>query len=546
MTQPQQPPTTPALPSPPTGDVFQFVFTSVRGGGTTILSLSEVLLFDADGQQVSISAVLNPGGEYSEGESPLYTIDGKNQTKWLDSSFQGEAILQLQLAHPSHVVQYELVTTSGSGAAWNRKRDPTGWRFGIVRDGSTFEVLSTVTDFVPPDLRSTSYGRFYSMLPPPSLPPVPPFSPPPPSAPAPPAPPAPPQPPPVPPSPPTGDVFQFVFTSVRGGGTTILSLSEVLLFDADGEQVSISAALNPGGEFAVWESPQYAIDGNNQTKWLDSSFQGEAVLQLHLAHPSHVVQYELVTTSGAEAAFNLKRDPTGWRFGIVRDGSTFEVLSTVTGFVPPDLRSTSYGRFYSMLPPPSLPPVPPFLSPSPPSIPSPAAPPLAPPLPLLPLPSPPPPLPPKLPPLSPSPSPPPPSPRLPPSLPPFSPSPSMPPPPVPGPPSPPLVPHQPSPPAPPQQPPTPPVPPSPPTGDVFQFVFTSLRDVSTAVLSLSEVLLFDADGQQVSISSVLNPGGVYSEGESPQYAIDGNNQTKWLDSSFQGEAVLQLPPRQKW
>ena len=156
--------------------------------------------------------------------------------------------------------------------------------------------------------------------------------------------------------------------SQSGCSPACLSLAEVLLFDANGQQIHVAEANNPGGEYAFdSEWPQYVVDGNNLTKWLDINFSGQAILTLHLAQSVHVVQYELITSPGERLPWNWKRDPTGWRFGILRDGE-FQELSTVTDFDPPQDRSTSYGRFYSIFPPPS----PPFLpAPSPPPIPLP-------------------------------------------------------------------------------------------------------------------------------------------------------------------------------
>ena len=98
----------------------------------------------------------------------------------------------------------------------------------------------------------------------------------------------------------------------------MLSLSEVRLFDADGALIPIVEAYNPGGIAAnPFEEPQFVVDGDITTKWLDISFYNETILQLLLASAAPVARYELFTSTGASRA-NLKRDPTGWRFGISR------------------------------------------------------------------------------------------------------------------------------------------------------------------------------------------------------------------------------------
>ena len=96
-----------------------------------------------------------------------------------------------------------------------------------------------------------------------------------------------------------GSVYQFVFTSVRDPASTMLSLSEVMLFDEYGAQVAVREAYNPGGlPGNLLETPQSAIDGSTANKWLDTNFYGEARLQLDLGEPRHVAQYELFSAKG--------------------------------------------------------------------------------------------------------------------------------------------------------------------------------------------------------------------------------------------------------
>ena len=115
-----------------------------------------------------------------------------------------------------------------------------------------------------------------------------------------------------------------------------------MLFDANGQQIVVSEANNPGGEYAnPFEYPQSVVDGSNQTKWLDKAFESKSILWLHLEQPAHVVQYELITSHGDRQPWNWKRDPTSWMFGIYHptgeegEGARYEILSTVTDFDPP-------------------------------------------------------------------------------------------------------------------------------------------------------------------------------------------------------------------
>eukprot|EP00966_Prymnesium_polylepis_P165060 3816555-Prymnesium_polylepis.1 len=132
---------------------------------------------------------------------------------------------------------------------------------------------------------------------------------------------------------------------------------------------------------------------------LDTNFgeSSQATLTLHLATPGYVAQYELWTAGGRNNNPSRNRDPTGWMFGIERTlghGTYLELLSSVTAITPPYLRGASYGRIYTIFPPPSPPPFPPALPPQQPSPPCPPQPPVSPPpspTPSSPCPSPPPP-----------------------------------------------------------------------------------------------------------------------------------------------------------
>ncbi|KAL1499234.1 hypothetical protein AB1Y20_013739 [Prymnesium parvum] len=427
----------PSPPSIPFAGLYQFRFISVRDPDTTLLSLAEVILFGYDGQRLAVAQVFNPGGTYAlPQEQATSVVDGLNETKWLDTSFSGATILQLRLVEEQRVAAYEFITAPGDFLA-NQNRDPTGWDFGVIdADGSTFLLLSEVRDFTPPEQRQTSYGKFYTValpLPPPAIPPRIPPPIPPPMLPQPPA----------PPPPRLESVYQFRFTSVRDPDTTVVSLSEVVLLDAEGQQVIITEAINPNGTIPnPLEQPSSLIDGSKITKWVDASFFGQSVLQLVLPQAQFIASYELVTSTG-DFPSNRNRDPTAWEFGVVPSGGSFEVLSVVTGVTPPDARSTSYGVFYAIWPPPS--------------------------------------------------------------------------------------------------PPTPPPSPSLPSGTRYQFIFRSIRDPTSSVLALAEVLLFGLDGEQVPVLEALNPGGgVASSSQLAGAVIDGWNGSKWLDTNFYGSSVLQL------
>ena len=62
------------------------------------VSLSGIVLYDADGHPIPVQSASNPGGDPHGNHPATYLIDGDGETKWLDTSFNGESILRLQLA----------------------------------------------------------------------------------------------------------------------------------------------------------------------------------------------------------------------------------------------------------------------------------------------------------------------------------------------------------------------------------------------------------------------------------------------------------------
>ncbi|KAL1503568.1 hypothetical protein AB1Y20_012046, partial [Prymnesium parvum] len=548
---PPQPPTPP--PPPPTHDVYELVFTRVRTSTATSVSLAEVTLHDANGNVLPIIAAYNPSGINTALEGPRFVHDSNFGTRWLDSNFtDGTAVLQLELGSGAHVASYELFTSPGTGNA-DRARDPVSWVFGIRRDPNTFELLSSQSNVVPPAAASSSYGIFSTINPPPSPlrpPPSPPPRPPPRFPPG--------QVPPLsPPPPPRSDVWQFVFTSVRDAAGTAVSLSHIYLFDAFGARIPTVTATNPNGINPPLEGPQNLVDGLNTSMWLDTNFSyRESVVQVQLQGVHHVVRYELVTAVGT-APSSRARDPTSWTFGHIVENGVYETLSRVTNIVPPNGPLASYGAIWTIFPPPSPPPPPPRPPPSP----SPRFPPG----------------------------------QAPPSLPPIPPQPPTPPPPPPthdvyelvftrvrtstatsvslaevtlhdangnvlpiiaaynpsgintalegprfvhdsnfgtrwldsnftdGTAVPPLS------------------PPPPPRSDVWQFVFTSVRDAAGTAVSLSHIYLFDAFGARIPTVTATNPNGINPPREGPQNLVDGLNTSRWLDTNFSyRESVVQV------
>ena len=101
----------------PSGDVYRFTFTGVRGDGTDGIQLGEIELFDPEGAKIAVVEATNPGGEReAANQGPEKLVDGDATTgKWFDDSFTtvGSTNVDLRLASPAVVASYQL--TSGGG-----------------------------------------------------------------------------------------------------------------------------------------------------------------------------------------------------------------------------------------------------------------------------------------------------------------------------------------------------------------------------------------------------------------------------------------------
>ena len=387
----------------------------MRGPGSDGVQLSEVVLYDVAGGVLGVAnaSATDARQVMNRYQQAPNAIDGSMDTKWLDGGVsKGISTLQLTLHSPAVVGWYEFFTANDVP-----KRDPVSWTFGVVRDAAACEraeddcpldVLSVVKNAAAPMGRGASYGRFPNRMPPsppaspppsppPPSPPAPPPSPsppapdtppppaPPPSVPAPPSPPAPPAPPPAPPMSPTSDTYRFVFhllAETHDDRFNEVSLSEIKLYRADGTEIELVGATNPGGASPDHgrEGPSNLVDGEVGTKWLDlqatkPSGEVRSVVDVQMKEPAEVASYQLFTAKGVTWF-----DPVCWDFGHVIDGA-FTPLSVDVCAVPPLARQTGYGIMGAYAPPspPTSPPPPPPPSASP--LPPPWAPGMAPPSP---------------------------------------------------------------------------------------------------------------------------------------------------------------------
>lgn len=154
---------------------------------------------------------------------------------------------------------------------------------------------------------------------------------------------------------PSATVWEFQFTDVRSrGGLDAVQLAEVYLYDANGENLTVVMASNPGGDQSLnaGQTADKVVDGNDDNRWLDRSILlsnvqccDSATLQLTLAEAAPVSSYRFVAAKNTN-----KRDPTGWRFGYRDAADEFVLLSEVFSATAPT-SSDQYEAFPAFMPP---------------------------------------------------------------------------------------------------------------------------------------------------------------------------------------------------
>jgi hypothetical protein len=157
------------------------------------------------------------------------------------------------------------------------------------------------------------------------------------------------------PTAPTATTTRFVrfnMTEVRGGSGESVQLSELVLFDQYGDEIDLSAAVitNPGGYNGAWgsgEEPEYAIDGDLNTKWYDLNG-GNLVIRFGLVSARNVASYDWATANDAP-----ERDPIRFsldqKFDVDSIWSVLDDTFATTGFSTTTDRLTWQGPFQCSL-----------------------------------------------------------------------------------------------------------------------------------------------------------------------------------------------------
>ena len=99
---------------------------------------------------------------------------------------------------------------------------------------------------------------------------------------------------------------QFKATGLRGGQNAV-QLAEFAFYNADGQQMYMSAATNPGGDHPPDGAPGNAIDGELSTKWFDGN-NGGIIIDFSIMGGGR----DLQTYTWATADDSPGRDPVSW------------------------------------------------------------------------------------------------------------------------------------------------------------------------------------------------------------------------------------------
>ena len=99
--------------------------------------------------------------------------------------------------------------------------------------------------------------------------------------------------------------LRFVTTRTRRHDDPLLQLAQFVAYGAEGEQLQLVDAQNPQGNNPAGEEPAKALDGSDETKWLDSN---KGALECRIASgATKVTKYALVTANDQP-----HRDPVRW------------------------------------------------------------------------------------------------------------------------------------------------------------------------------------------------------------------------------------------
>ena len=354
---------------------FRYTPTTLRGPGENSVQISEFRFID-NGTPIGVAGVVvtDPGGDSPGGEGPEKLIDGNTGQKWLN--FNKVTPVVFEFTVPVTIDTYNFATAGDAP-----ERDPLSWKFEGSANGSSWVLLDVRTNFATTTDRETyqsgfsldgsGIGTFTSSLAivangqptqlswstlnadpggvsiapvvgvvanTGSISTVPPasadttytltatsFS-----------------------GPASATTFvrsvpettvnyryvRFTPTKLRSDATAFgVQLSEFTLLNGI-TPIPAAGATNPGGISGGGEGPQNAIDGDPNSKWLDSN---RRPLIVDLGSTVPITGYSFVTGNDFS-----DRDPIQWSLQGSNNGTSWAIIEQVDfDFPMPDARNTA-------------------------------------------------------------------------------------------------------------------------------------------------------------------------------------------------------------
>ena len=292
---------------------FRFYVDAPRSNNDC-MQLSDIMLLNVDGNEISsdnfkLAWDSNGHGEsapYPADEAPGNAVDGKHDTKWLDTRAgfcksaekRASVYVEFQFERATNIYGYKWYTADDAS-----DRDPTAWHITASNDGKNWTTLDIVSGYNPTQFRKTlAFERYFAELC-------------------------------------AFRYYRFKVDEVRGDGDQYMQISDVGLYGADGARLindkdfTLTCA---GDNMSGQEGEAKAVDtnsdgtGNVDTKWGTSTSNGNTGnvwIQYNMVSAVKVSKYNWSTANDTKT--NIGRNPKSWRLLASDDCSSWYPVDVV-------------------------------------------------------------------------------------------------------------------------------------------------------------------------------------------------------------------------
>lgn len=292
---------------------FRFYVDAPRSGDSC-MQLSDVMLLDVDGNEISsdnFTLTWDSSGHgentpYPVGEAPGNAVDGDHNTKWLDTRAgfgksaekRASVYVEFQFELDTNIYGYKWYTADDAS-----DRDPTAWHITASNDGENWTTLDIVSGYNPTQSRKTlAFERYFAELC-------------------------------------AFRHYRFKVDEVRGDGVQYMQISDVGLYGADGARLINDTDFTltcADGNTSGDEGEAKAVDtnsdgtGNVDTKWGTSTSNGDTGnvwIQYNMVSAVKVSKYNWSTANDTKT--NIGRNPKSWRLLASDDCSSWYPVDVV-------------------------------------------------------------------------------------------------------------------------------------------------------------------------------------------------------------------------